>query len=94
MKKINIIKGIFFAGTLALGVSCTNLDEEVLDGYVVPEKAGEGAIDPVQFLSTAYEGLRNFQGQGTMFALNEMSTDALVGPTRGGDISFKANIVP
>ena len=85
MKKINIIKGIFFAGTLALGVSCTNLDEEVLDGYVVPEKAGEGAIDPVQFLSTAYEGLRNFQGQGTMFALNEMSTDALVGPTRGGD---------
>lgn len=85
MKRINIIKGIFFASTLALGVSCTNLDEEVLDGYVVPEKAGEGAIDPVQFLSTAYEGLRNFQGQGTMFALNEMSTDALVGPTRGGD---------
>jgi hypothetical protein len=85
MKKINIIKGIFFVSTLALGVSCTNLDEEILDGYAVPEKAGEGAIDPVQFLSTAYEGLRNFQGQGTMFALNEMSTDALVGPTRGGD---------
>ncbi|RTZ00350.1 RagB/SusD family nutrient uptake outer membrane protein [Flavobacterium sp. RSP49] len=85
MKKINIIKGIFFVSTLALGVSCTNLEEEVLDGYVVPEKAAGGAINPVQFLSTAYEGLRNFQGQGTMFALNEMSTDALVGPTRGGD---------
>jgi len=85
MKKINIIKGIFFASTLALGVGCTNLDEEVLDGYVIPEKAGEGTINPVQFLATAYEGLRNFQGQGTMFALNEMSTDALVGPTRGGD---------
>ncbi|RTY84190.1 RagB/SusD family nutrient uptake outer membrane protein [Flavobacterium sp. LS1P28] len=85
MKKINIIKGIFFVSTLALGVSCTNLEEEVLDGYVVPEKAEGGAINPVQFLSTAYEGLRNFQGQGTMFALNEMSTDALVGPTRGGD---------
>ncbi|RTY85808.1 RagB/SusD family nutrient uptake outer membrane protein [Flavobacterium sp. RSP15] len=85
MKRINIIKSIFFVSTIALGVSCTNLEEEVLDGYVVPEKAGGGTIDPVQFLSTAYEGLRNFQGQGTMFALNEMSTDALVGPTRGGD---------
>lgn len=85
MKRINIIKGILLSGTLVLGISCTNLEEEVLDGYAIPEDASTGAIDPVQFLATSYEGLRNFQGQGTMFALNEMSSDALVGPTRGGD---------
>jgi hypothetical protein len=33
---------------------------------------------------SAYEGLRGFETQGQMFAL-EMSSDALVGPTRGGD---------
>lgn len=85
MKKNNIIKGIFFAGTLFLGVSCTQLNEEILDGVVVSESAGGGSVDPVAFLKTAYEGLRGFQGQGTMFAMDEMTTDALVGPTRGGD---------
>jgi hypothetical protein len=34
---------------------------------------------------SAYEGLRGFETQGQMFALDEMSSDALVGPTRGGD---------
>jgi hypothetical protein len=84
MKRINIIKSIFFVGTLALGVSCTNLDEEVLDGYVNDDSAG-GAINTAALLQSSYEGLRGFQTQGQMFALDEMSTDALVGPTRGGD---------
>jgi hypothetical protein len=30
---------------------------------------------------SAYEGLRGFETQGQMFALDEMSSDALVGPT-------------
>nr|WP_315180161.1 RagB/SusD family nutrient uptake outer membrane protein [uncultured Flavobacterium sp.] len=84
MKRINIIKSIFFVGTLVLGVSCTNLDEEVLDGYINDASAG-GAINTAALLQSSYEGLRGFQTQGQMFALDEMSTDALVGPTRGGD---------
>lgn len=84
MKRINIIKSIFFVGTIALGVSCTNLDEEVLDGYVNSAEAG-GSINTASLLQSSYEGLRSFQTQGQMFALDEMSTDALVGPTRGGD---------
>ncbi|TRX04209.1 RagB/SusD family nutrient uptake outer membrane protein [Flavobacterium gawalongense] len=84
MKRINIIKSILFAGTVVLGVSCTNLDEEVLDGVVI----GGGATAPVNtasLLTKSYEGLRSFQDIGGMYALDEMSTDALVGPTRGGD---------
>ncbi|MFE3869903.1 RagB/SusD family nutrient uptake outer membrane protein [Flavobacterium sp. ZS1P70] len=84
MKRNNIIKSILFASTIVLGVSCTNLDEEVLDGVVIGNSAG-GTVNSASLLTKAYEGLREFQGQGQMFALDEMSTDALVGPTRGGD---------
>ena len=84
MKRNNIIKSILFASTIVLGVSCTNLEEEVLDGVVIGNSAG-GKVNSASLLTKAYEGLREFQGQGQMFALGEMSTDALVGPTRGGD---------
>lgn len=84
MKRNNIIKSIFFVGTMVLGVSCTNLDEEVLDGVVISNTGG-GTINTASLLTSAYEGLRGFQTQGQMFALDEMSGDALVGPTRGGD---------
>ena len=84
MKRNNIIKSIFFVGTLAIGVSCTNLDEEVLDGVVI-SNTGESTINTASLLTTTYQGLRGFETQGQMFALDEMSTDALVGPTRGGD---------
>lgn len=69
---------------MVLGVSCTNLDEEVLDGVVISNTGG-GTINTASLLTSAYEGLRGFQTQGQMFALDEMSGDALVGPTRGGD---------
>lgn len=84
MKRINIIKSILFASTVVMGVSCTNLDEEVLDGVVVSNTGG-GTVNTASLLTSSYEGLRGFETQGQMFALDEMSTDALVGPTRGGD---------
>ncbi len=84
MKRINIIKGILLTSTIALGVSCTNLDEEVLDGVVIAS-TGSGTVDSGSLLTKAVEGLRDFQTQGQMFALDEMSGDGLVGPTRGGD---------
>lgn len=84
MKRINIIKSILFTGTLVLGVSCTNLNEQVLDGAPLGSTAS-GTVDATGFLKQAYQGLRGFETQGQMFALDEMSTDALVGPTRGGD---------
>ncbi|MBC5862348.1 RagB/SusD family nutrient uptake outer membrane protein [Flavobacterium sp. K77] len=84
MRRINIIKSILFTSTVILGVSCTNLDEEVLDGVVL-NNTGSSSVNSAALLVSAYEGLRGFQDQDKMFALGEMSTDALVGPTRGGD---------
>jgi hypothetical protein len=84
MKKNNFIKGFLFVSTLFLSVSCTDLEEEVLDGYVNDDTAG-GSVNTAATLQSAYNGLREFQGQGQMFAMGEMSSDALVGPTRGGD---------
>ena len=71
-------------GTIAFGVSCTNLDEEVLDGFVNASGTG-GNVNTGGFLQSAYEGLRSFQGQGGLFTMEEMSGDGLVGPTRGSD---------
>jgi hypothetical protein len=84
MKNIKIIKGILFVSILTLGVSCTNLDEEVLDG-VKNSGGGSSSVNTAALLQKSYEGLRDFNGQGMMYALDEMSTDAMVGPTRGGD---------
>ena len=84
MKRNNIIKSILFTGTLVLGVSCTNLNEQVLDGNSIDPNQG-GSINTASLLTASYNGLRDFETQGQMFALDEMSTDALVGPTRGGD---------
>ena len=84
MKNNNIIKSLFFVGIATLGVGCTNLDEQVLDGFVTSDSGG-GSIQTGAFLQSAYEGLRSFQGQGGVFTMDEMSGDGLVGPTRGGD---------
>ena len=84
MKKNNIIKGLLYLGVVSLSIGCTNLDEEILDGIAVDNSAG-GTIDAAGTLQSAYEGLRDFNGQGGVYAMDELSTDAMVGPTRGGD---------
>ncbi|MBP6754864.1 MAG: RagB/SusD family nutrient uptake outer membrane protein [Bacteroidia bacterium] len=42
-------------------------------------------INTAAVLTSAYNGLRDFNGQGGTYALNEISTDAMVAPARGGD---------
>ena len=84
MKKMRFIKGLLFVSTLTLAVGCTNLNEEVIDG-VKTSGGAAGAVNTAALLAKTYEGLRDFNGQGGMYALDEMSTDAMVGPTRGGD---------
>lgn len=84
MKRNNIIKGFLYLGIASFSIGCTNLDEKILDG-VSNDTSGGGTINTAGTLQSAYEGLRDFNGQGGVYALNEMSTDAMVGPTRGGD---------
>ena len=84
MKRNNIIKGFLYLGIASFSIGCTNLDEEILDGVPNATTSG-GTINTAATLVSAYEGLRDFNGQGGVYAMDEMSTDAMVGPTRGGD---------
>jgi len=79
MKKNNFIKYGIFAGALVLGVSCTNLDEQIIDSTAI-SNADSDAV-----LTSAYNGLRQFEGQDGIFAVQEVSTDFVIVPTRAGD---------
>ncbi len=79
MKNINFIKYGIFTGALVLGVSCTNLDEQIPDATKI-ENADLGSV-----LNIAYSGLRQFETQDGIFALQEVSTDFAIVPTRAGD---------
>lgn len=64
--------------------SCSKLDEK-LGGETNPSESG-GNANVNALLIGAYNSFRGmYQDQGNLYALNEMSTDALIGPTRGGD---------
>lgn len=79
MKKNNFIKYGIFAGALVLGVSCTNLDEQILDATEIVN------ADADAVLVSAYSGLRQFETQDGIFALQEVSSDFVIVPTRAGD---------
>jgi len=79
MKKNNFIKYSIFAGALVLGVSCTNLDEKIIDATDISK------ADPDAVLTSAYNGLRQFEGQDGIFAVQEVTTDFVIVPTRAGD---------
>lgn len=64
--------------------SCTKLEEK-LGGETNPSEAA-GSANVSALLTGAYNSFRGmYQDQGNLWALGEMSTDAMVGPTRGGD---------
>ncbi len=79
MKKNNFIKYSIFAGALVLGVSCTNLDEQIIDATDISK------ADPDAVLTSAYNGLREFENQDGVFAIQEVTTDFVIVPTRAGD---------
>lgn len=85
MKNIKFLNSAFVLSlALSTFTSCTDLEEKALDG-VIQSGGQSGTVNTAAFLQTAYNGLREFQAQGQMFAMDEMSGDGLVGPTRGGD---------
>ena len=79
MKKNNFIKYSIFAGALVLGVSCTNLDEQIPDATLT-ENANADAV-----INSAYSGLLRLQTQDGVFAVQEVTTDFAIVPTRAGD---------
>lgn len=70
--------------TLLLNLSCTKLDTELKAPNSISTQTGGGAPTPSS-LSKVYEQLNQLPGQGNWFAMQEHTTDELMGPTRGTD---------
>jgi len=80
-KILNLVLGLMAVLVL---ISCTDLNSKILDGASGDLSSGS-TVDVNAVLQGAYESLRSFQDQATSFAMDEHSSDAQVGPTRGGD---------
>ncbi|MBS1577823.1 MAG: RagB/SusD family nutrient uptake outer membrane protein [Bacteroidetes bacterium] len=66
------------------GVSCTKLDVKLKDPNSIAPSNNGGAPAPSS-LSKVYEQLNQLVGQSNWFAMEEHTTDELMGPTRGTD---------
>ncbi|MGB5364478.1 MAG: hypothetical protein WBN17_14365, partial [Aureibaculum sp.] len=77
------------ATTGLLFQSCTDLEEKALDGVRQESAETQYAVsndDAGDLLAGAYANLRGvYQAENALVVLGEHTTDALVGPTRGGD---------
>lgn len=81
---INKISLIVVLCMLLGGVACTKLDTKLkLPQALDPGSAG--GVPTPSSLSKVYEQLNQLVGQGNWFAMQEHSTDELMGPTRGTD---------
>lgn len=70
-----------------VAAGCTKLDEK-LNGQLTDSQVGSGggSVNTAALLNGIYDNIRGtFQGQEGVYALWEMTTDELIGPTRGGD---------
>lgn len=66
--------------------SCTKLDEKFEGDLSGDQVSSGGSSNVTALLKGAYNSMRNtYQSQDQYFALCEMSTDEMVGPTRGPD---------
>ena len=80
--KQKIIFLLLFLSVVQL--SCTKLDEK-LNGEILLN-ASSGSANTSALLTGIYNTMKgNFQDQGNLYALNEMTTDEYIAPTRGGD---------
>lgn len=83
MKKINYLI-MFFTVVLGFPFGCTNLKQEVYDGELV-SSSGNQSINVSAQLVAAYQGLETFAHERRVHAIQQLSSDEKVGPTRGGD---------
>ena len=86
MKKtiINKYLPLLLGTALFGGVSCTKLDVKLKAPLSISPSSSGGAPAP-STLGKVYEQLNQLIGQGNFFAMQEHTTDELMGPTRGTD---------
>ncbi|WGK66269.1 RagB/SusD family nutrient uptake outer membrane protein [Croceiramulus getboli] len=73
---------------VALFISCTDLEIEPTDSQFIDanDSAFQGVTDPESFVDNIYNQLNGLIGnQADLFALEEVTTDAALIPTRGAD---------
>lgn len=84
MKKIISIK--FSLVALLLVASCTDLDEkDLLYDKVTSDDFYQTEIEILSAVGGAYANLYGFAGDGSIYPLNEVTTDEMIVPTRGAD---------
>ncbi len=71
----------------AVAVSCTDLEIESTDSFFVDanDVGFQGVADAESFIDGLYGGINRIGDQANLFALNEVTTDAALIPTRGAD---------
>ena len=85
MKKVISNKSnllLFFA--VLVCISCTKLKQDAKPPYYITTPL-PGVAPPPSSISKVYEQLNQLPGQGNWFAMQEHTTDELMGPTRGTD---------
>ena len=83
-----MIRKLLFATLIfsLVAAGCTKLDEKLNGQLSGSQIGGGGSVNTAALLSGIYDNIRGtFQGQEGVYALWEMTTDELIGPTRGGD---------
>jgi starch-binding outer membrane protein, SusD/RagB family len=84
--KNTIIKPLCLSALIVLGAGCTNLEVENLDSIVVETDGVFTGVNAADALNTSYNDMRGYATtQENLYALSEVTTDALVVPTRGVD---------
>lgn len=76
--KILIVLSLIFI------IGCTSDLDEKLGGELTADQAAE-LTSGTQFLNSAYQALQSFETQDLVWAMQEHTSDEVVGPTRGGD---------
>ena len=85
MKKYSWLKFLALVVLLMpFGQSCTNLDEELFD-TVTADNFFKTEEEFASALGAAYSSLAGYGGNGSIYSLQEVTTDAIVVPTRGQD---------
>ncbi len=83
IRKLTIIASLFFFLSIT---SCTKLEEKFEGNLTQSQIGGGGAGNASALLTQLYNDLKGtFQNQDQVYALWEMTTDELIGPTRGPD---------
>src|SRR5688500_16398561 len=84
MNKLNYILSLTLLGGILIGMgSCTDLEDKVLDRPT--QSSSSAALDPNALLNGVYAQLNPLVSQENVYAMEEHSTDEMMGPTRGTD---------